>query len=77
MAHRLRDAGIRVEYALSTQALGKQLKLADARNARLVVVLGPDERAQGQVVIKDLRGKAQETVSEASAVDAIKARING
>ncbi len=77
MAHRLRDAGLRVEYALSAQSLGKQLKLADARNARLVIVLGPDERAQGQVVIKDLRGKAQETVSEASAVDAIKARING
>jgi histidyl-tRNA synthetase len=77
LAHRLRDAGVRVEYALSPQALGKQLKLADARNARLVVVLGPDERARGELVIKDLRGKAQETVSQASAVDTIKARLNG
>jgi histidyl-tRNA synthetase len=77
MAHRLRDAGLRVEYGLSTQPLGKQLKLADARNAPLAIVLGPDERTRGQIVIKDLRGKAQETVSEASAVDAIKARING
>jgi histidyl-tRNA synthetase len=77
MAHRLRDVGFRVEYALSAQPLGKQLKLADARNARLVLVLGPDERARGQVVIKDLRGKAQETISEGSVVDAIKARING
>ncbi len=77
LAHRLREAGVRVEYALSTQSLGKQLKLADARNARLVVVLGPDERARGELVIKDLRGQAQETVSEASAVDALKARLNG
>jgi histidyl-tRNA synthetase len=77
LAHRLRDAGLRVEYSLSAQALGKQLKLADARNARLAVVLGPDERARGQLVIKDLRGNAQETVAAASAVDTIKARVNG
>jgi histidyl-tRNA synthetase len=66
-----------VEYSLSVQALGKQLKLADARNARLAVVLGPDERARGELVIKDLRGNAQETVSASSAVDTIKARLNG
>ena len=31
LAHELRDAGLRVEYALGPQAVGKQLKLADAR----------------------------------------------
>jgi histidyl-tRNA synthetase len=77
LAHRLRDGGVRVEYALSPQSLGKQLKLADARNARLVVVLGPDERARGQLLIKDLRDGAQEPISAATAVDTIKARING
>ena len=41
LAHQLRDAGLRIEYALSPQAVGKQLKLADARNARLAdVVVG-------------------------------------
>jgi histidyl-tRNA synthetase len=54
LAHRLRDAGLRVEYALSPQAVGKQLKLADARHARLAAVVGPDERARGEIVIKDL-----------------------
>jgi histidyl-tRNA synthetase len=68
---------LRVEYALSPQALGKQLTLANARNARLAVVLGPDERARGELVIKDLRGKAQETISASSAVDTIKTRIHG
>ena len=34
LAHELRDAGLRVEYALGAQAVGKQLKLADARHAR-------------------------------------------
>jgi histidyl-tRNA synthetase len=77
LAHRLRDRGLRVEYALSPQAVGKQLKLADARNARLAVVVGPDERARGELVVKDLRSGLQETVSQESAVDSIKARIDG
>ncbi len=77
IVRRLRDAGLRVEYALSPQAVGKQLKLADARHARLAVVVGPDERARGEIVIKDLRTGSQETVPLQSTVDIIRARING
>jgi histidyl-tRNA synthetase len=66
-----------VEYALSPQAVGKQLKLADARHARLAVVVGPDERARGDIVIKDLQSGSQETVPLQSSVDIIKARIHG
>jgi histidyl-tRNA synthetase len=77
LAHQLREAGMRVEYALSPQAVGKQLNLADARNARFAVVVGPDERARGQLVLKDLRTGAQEAVRQGSTVDTIKARING
>jgi histidyl-tRNA synthetase len=62
LTHELRDAGLRVEYALGTQAVGKQLKLADARGARVAVVIGPDDRARGEVMVKDLRGKGQEAV---------------
>jgi histidyl-tRNA synthetase len=35
------------------------LKLADNRHARLAVVVGPDERARGEVVLKDLNAKSQ------------------
>jgi histidyl-tRNA synthetase len=77
LAHRLRDAGLRVEYALSPQAVGKQLKLADARHARLAAVVGPDERSRGDIVIKDLQSGSQETVPLQSSVDIIKARIHG
>lgn len=77
LAHQLRDAGLRVEYALSPQTIGKQLKLGDARNARLAVVVGPDERARGEVVVKDLTNGTQESVPQGSAVDTIKARIHG
>jgi histidyl-tRNA synthetase len=77
IARRLRDADLRVEYALSPQAVGKQLKLADSRNARIAVVVGPDERARGEVILKDLRSGSQESVSLNSIVNTIKARING
>jgi histidyl-tRNA synthetase len=77
LAHELRDAGLRVEYALSSQAVGKQLKLADARKARLAVVVGPDEWARGEVMMKDLRSGSQESVTANSLVNTIKARMNG
>jgi histidyl-tRNA synthetase len=77
LAHQLRDDGLRVEYALGPQALGKQLKLADARHARLAVVLGPDERARGEVILRDLRSGTQEAVPHASAAHIIKARLHG
>jgi len=62
IAHELRDAGVSVEYALAAQPIGKQLKLADARGARLAVVVGPDDRDRGEVVLKDLSGKGQHAV---------------
>ncbi|MBA2627618.1 MAG: histidine--tRNA ligase [Gemmatimonadales bacterium] len=67
LAHELRDAGVSVEYALSAQALGKQLKLADARGASLAVVIGPDDRARGEVLVKDLGRKAQHAVPRGAA----------
>jgi histidyl-tRNA synthetase len=50
-------------------ALGRQLKLADARGAAWAVVIGPDDRARGEVMIKDLRagGTGQRAVAAGSA----------
>jgi histidyl-tRNA synthetase len=73
MAHGLRDAGLSVEYALSMQPLGKQLKLADTRGARLAVVVGPDDRVRDEVVLRDLRGKSQRAVPAATLETEIRA----
>jgi histidyl-tRNA synthetase len=62
IAHELRDARLRCEFAFGGQALGKQLKLADARGARHVVVVGPDERMRGEVILRDLARKAQRAI---------------
>ena len=63
LAHECRDAGLRTEFALTAQAVGKQLKLADARGARVAVLIGPDDRARNEVQFKDLAAKSQRSVS--------------
>ena len=71
LAHELRDAGVRTEYALAAQGLGKQLKLADARQARVAVVIGPDDRDRGEVMVKDLGAKSQTAVARDRAVSLV------
>jgi histidyl-tRNA synthetase len=75
LARELRDGGIRAEYALAPQAVGKQLKLADGRGARLAVVVGPDDRARGEVMVKDLRGKGQVAVARAGVREHVTALV--
>ncbi|HEV8123966.1 MAG TPA: histidine--tRNA ligase [Gemmatimonadales bacterium] len=73
LAHDLRDQGYRVEYVLSGGAVGKQLKLADSRNARVAIVIGPDDRARGEVMVKDLAAKTQKSVPLADVLAALSA----
>jgi histidyl-tRNA synthetase len=54
LARRLRDAGHSVSYGFKSGAIGKQFKDADARGARYVIVLGPDEVAAGRAVLKEM-----------------------
>jgi histidyl-tRNA synthetase len=68
LAHELRDAGFRVEYALGGSTVRKQLELADARRARYAVVIGPDDRARGEVVLRDLEAKAQRAVARSAVL---------
>jgi len=54
MAARLRNAGIRTELYLGSGKFGPQMKYADRRNSPCVVIQGSDEKARGEVTIKDL-----------------------
>ncbi len=61
MAQTLRNAGIRAELYLGNPKnnLGQQLKYADRRNAPCAIIQGGDEKARGEVQIKDLAIGAQ------------------
>jgi len=55
MVAKLRAAKIRAElYLGNPRNLGNQLKYADKRNSPCVVIQGSDEKAKGEVTIKDL-----------------------
>ena len=54
MVAALRNAGIRAELYLGSGKFGAQMKYADRRGAPCAVIQGGDEKAKGEVQIKDL-----------------------
>jgi histidyl-tRNA synthetase len=57
-----RAAGVRVEVYPEPDKLGKQFKYASARRIGLVTVMGGDERARGEVTIKNMTSGEQTSV---------------
>jgi len=68
LAAELRAAGINTLIALEPGNIGKQFKEADRRGVRFALVLGPDELARGEVVIKDLQRGEQRSLPRAAAI---------
>ncbi|MCP3374715.1 histidine--tRNA ligase [Bradyrhizobium cajani] len=67
MVASLRTAGIRAElYLGNPKNMGNQLKYADRRNAPCVIIQGSDEKARGEVQIKDLIEGAKAAAAIAS-----------
>jgi histidyl-tRNA synthetase len=54
MTRALRDAGIRAEMYVGDAGMKAQMKYADRRGSPCVIIQGEDERAKGEVTIKDL-----------------------
>ena len=50
----LRNAGVAAEMYLGSSGMKAQMKYADKRNSPCVVIQGSDERAKGEVTLKDL-----------------------
>jgi len=63
LARELRAGGLRVDvYPDGGDKVGKQFKYASTRGVPFVAVAGPDERARGEVSIKDMRSGEQQTL---------------
>jgi histidyl-tRNA synthetase len=62
LARRLRDAGFSVAYGLRPAGVGRQFKDADARGAERVIVVGPEEAAAGEAIVKEMRTGAERRV---------------
>jgi histidyl-tRNA synthetase len=67
MVASLRNAGLRAElYLGNPKNMGNQLKYADRRNSPCVIIQGSDEKARGEVQIKDLIEGAKAAAAIAS-----------
>ena len=72
LAQDLRAAGLRVDLYPEADKLGKQFKYASSVGVPFVAVIGEDERAKGQVALKDMRSGEQRTVARDEAAQIVK-----
>jgi histidyl-tRNA synthetase len=64
-----------VECDLEARGFGAQFKAADKAGARLVVIVGEEEWARGEVTIKDLADGTQRLERHEGLADALRARL--
>ncbi len=69
LARELRKADVKVEVALSAGKLGKQFQLATKKGFRWALLQGADERARGEVVLKNLETGTQDVVAVANVAE--------
>jgi histidyl-tRNA synthetase len=75
LASELRRGGVRAEVYPEADKLGKQLKYASSRHIPFVAIVGEDERATGEVALKDLRRGEQDRVPRAEAAARLRSRL--
>jgi histidyl-tRNA synthetase len=75
LAGDLRKSGLRVEIYPEADKLGKQFKYASSRHVPFVTIEGDNERARGEVAIKDLRSGEQTSVPRSEAASYVSTRL--
>jgi len=65
----LRQNKMRVEVYLKEDKLDKQIKYADKKGIKYVIILGPEEEKSGKVTIKDMMKGSQETIPQEKLED--------
>jgi histidyl-tRNA synthetase len=76
LANELRRAGLRVDLYPEAEKMGKQFKYASEHGMPLVTVVGDDERARGEVAIKDMRTGEQSSVKRDAVTKAIRVALD-
>jgi histidyl-tRNA synthetase len=71
LATELRVQGLRVDLYPEPDKMGKQFKYASGRGISYVAILGDDERARGEVAIKNLTSGEQRSVKRADVANAL------
>ncbi|HEX5966268.1 MAG TPA: histidine--tRNA ligase [Pyrinomonadaceae bacterium] len=72
LAQQLRASGLRVDLYPDVDKLGKQFKFASARGVPFVAVLGDEERARGEVALKDMTTGEQVAIPQKDLAERLK-----
>ena len=72
IAMELREAGLNVSCYPEAVKLDKQIKYANKIGVKALVIAGPDELAAGNVTIKNLTDRTQQTVARGEAGEVLK-----
>jgi histidyl-tRNA synthetase len=75
LASELRRSGLRADVYPEADKIGKQFKYASSRNVPFVALLGDDERARGEVSVKDLRSGDQKSIPRSEVAAFVKQRL--
>jgi histidyl-tRNA synthetase len=75
LASELRGAGASVEVYPEADKLGKQFKYASGKGVPFVAILGADERARGEVTIKNMKTGEQQSVSRDGLADWVRVNV--
>jgi histidyl-tRNA synthetase len=75
LARGLRAAGVRSEVDTRGTGLKSQLRRANALGARVVLILGDTELAEGTVQVKDLEAHTQERMNREQALRVVVDRL--
>ncbi|HEX2192604.1 MAG TPA: histidine--tRNA ligase [Acidimicrobiales bacterium] len=71
----LRAAGFVCDRAFDARSMKAQFRAADRSGARVALVVGEQERADGTVTVRDLEGGDQQTVDRADVVAHVRKRL--
>lgn len=71
----MRDAGIRVDSALSKDNIKTQLNIAAKIGARVALIIGQKEAMEGSVIMRDMDEGTQETIMANRLIDKLKAKL--
>lgn len=77
MAAEVRRSGVGVEVYPDKKKVGAQLQLAERRGAKVAVLVGPAELAEGNVKVKDLAARTEATVPRDALVPEVRRIVDG
>jgi histidyl-tRNA synthetase len=72
VVHQLRSAGLRADRAFDGRSMKSQMKAAGRSGARVAVIFGEQEVADGTATVRDLAEGEQETVARDQLVERVR-----